>query len=215
MSALVAAATPGSAAPAAAGAPAPAGEGADPSRSGAATRPRPPDAPPLPDDAALATAAGGPMARDPHASAHPAALPGGSALYRSPGGEQVVQLAWVPAVAIDVYRALPPASRRTIPGLGDEAYHARAAGALMARRGRDVLMVTVHAPDLEPAARDGFAARVADAALGAGHTAATPAAGPPPGPRDRPPPPPAGVPTAPPTSPGGRVPGDTDTPTDK
>ena len=156
------------------------------------------------------------MVRDPHASAHPAALPGGSALYRSPGGEQVVQLAWVPAVAIDVYRALPPASRRTIPGLGDEAYHARAAGALMARRGGDVLMVTVHAPDLEPAARDDVAARVAAVALGAARgTAAVLAAAPPPGPRDRPPPPPPSVPTAPPTSPRARVPGDTDTPTDK
>jgi hypothetical protein len=216
MSALVAAASAGSDATAAAGNPPPAGDRADVSRSGAAGRPAPPAAPPLPDAAALGTAAGGTMARDPHASAHPAALPGGSALYRSPGGERVVQLAWVPAVAIDVYRALPPASRRTIPGLGDEAYHARSAGALMARRGGDVLMVTVHAPDLEPAARDGLAAHVAAVALGAaGRTVAAAAAAPPPGPRDRPPPPPAGVPTAPPTSTGARSPGGADTPTDK
>jgi hypothetical protein len=115
----------------------------------------------------VAAAVGAAVARDDHASRHPAALPGGSALYRSPAGDRVVQLAWVPAVAIDVYRALPPDDQRPIPGLGDEAYRARAAGALMARRGDDVLMVTVHAPDVAPEGRDDLAARVAALALGA------------------------------------------------
>ncbi len=139
---------------------------ATPAENGEAVRSAPPPAPPLPDDAAISTAAGGALTRDPHASPHPAALPGGSALYRSPGGERAVLLAWVPAVAIDVYRALPPASQRLVPGVGDEAYHARAAGALMARRAGDVLMVTVHAPDLDATARDDLAARVATVALG-------------------------------------------------
>ncbi len=35
----------------------------------------------------------------------------------------------------------------------------------MARRAGDVLMVTVHAPDLDAAARDGVAVRVATVAL--------------------------------------------------
>ena len=128
--------------------------------------------------------------------AHPAALPGGSALYRSPTGDRVVQLAWIPAVAIDVYRALPPQKQRPIPGLGDEAYHARAAGALMARRGDSVLMVTVHAPELDPDGRDDLAARLAALALADGADASVP-----PGPSR--PPPPAYEPPLPP--PGGTV----------
>ena len=150
----------------------------------------PPPTPPLPDDAAVAAAVGGPIAQDRHASRHPAALPGGSALYRSPTGDRVVQLAWIPAVAIGVYRALPPQKQRPIPGLGDEAYHARAAGALMARRGDSVLMVTVHAPELDPAGRDDLAARVAAAALAQGADAPTASTSRPTPPAYEPPPPP-------------------------
>ena len=62
----------------------------------------------------------------------------------------------------------------------------------MARRGDDVLMATVHAPDLAPEARDALVAGVAAVALAS-------AVGPDPGPRpdagagDTRPPPPAGA----------------------
>lgn len=139
--------------------------------------------PPLPSDEAVSAALGRPVVRDAGAAAHPAAEPGGSALYRVPDGHGVVQLAWVPEVAIGVYRALPPERQRTVPGLGDEAYRARAGGALMARRGARVLMATVHVPDLSDQARDEVASRVAAAALaGVDATAAEPAAPSPPPP---------------------------------
>jgi len=150
-------------------------------------------APPLPSDQAASTALGRAVARDIAAAAHPAALRGGSALYRvagAAGAAGVVQLAWVPEVAIGVYRSLPPDRQRPVPGLGDEAYRARAGGALMARLGDHVLMATVHLPDLTDEARDEAAARLAAVALaGAAGLVAAPAAV-----ATRPPPPPSSAP---------------------
>jgi hypothetical protein len=121
-------------------------------------------APPLPDDAAVSAAAGQALARDAAAKPHPAALAGGSALYRT-GGRGHVQVVWVPAAAIDVYRRLPAALRHDLPGLGDEAYRARFGGGVMARRGDHVVMVTPHLPSVDAGQRDDLAARVALAAL--------------------------------------------------
>jgi hypothetical protein len=121
-------------------------------------------APPLPDDAAVSAAAGRPVARDAAATQHPAALAGGSALYRAGDGGHV-QVVWVPAVAIDVYRRLPAALRHELPGLGDEAYRARFGGGVMARRGDHVVMVMPHLPAVDASQRDDVAARVAGAAL--------------------------------------------------
>jgi Predicted membrane protein (DUF2207) len=121
-------------------------------------------APPLPDDAAVSAAAGQALARDAAAKPHPAALAGGSALYRT-GGRGHVQVVWVPAAAIDVYRRLPAALRHELPGLGDEAYRARFGGGVMARRGDHVVMVTPHLPSVDIGLRDDIAARVALAAL--------------------------------------------------
>jgi hypothetical protein len=120
-------------------------------------------APPLPDDAAVSAAAGQALARDAGAEPHPAALDGGSAVYRAGGGH--VQVVWVPAAAIDVYRRLPAALRHELPGLGDEGYRARFGGGVMARRGEHVVMVTPHLPGLGADRRDDIAARVALAAL--------------------------------------------------
>jgi hypothetical protein len=121
-------------------------------------------APPLPDDAAVSAAAGRPVARDAAAKQHPAALAGGSALFRAGDGGHV-QVVWVPAVAIDVYRRLPAALRHELPGLGDEAYRARFGGGVMARRGDHVVMVMPHLPAVDASQRDDVAARVAGAAL--------------------------------------------------
>jgi hypothetical protein len=131
-------------------------------------------APPLPDDGAVSAAAGRALARDAAAKPHPAALPGGSALYRAGGGH--IQVVWVPTVAIDVYRRLPAALRHELPGVGDEAYRARFGGGVMARRGPHVVMVTPHLPAVDASERDAAAARVAAAVL------AQVPAGPPPAP---------------------------------
>jgi hypothetical protein len=135
--------------------------------------------PPLPDDASVSAAAGRPLVRDPGAAPHPAALPGGSAIYRV-GDDGHVQVVWVPEATIDVYRRLPEDQRHELPGLGDEAYRARFGGGVMARAGHGVVMVTPHLPDLPEDQRDEVAVRVASAALaGAPAGAPRPAPGPP------------------------------------
>jgi hypothetical protein len=160
-----------------------------------------PPTPALPDDAAVSAAAGMAFARDPGAKPHPAALAGGSAVYRT-GRKGHVQVVWVPPVTIDVYRRLPTALRHEIPGLGQEGYRARFGGGVMARRGPYVVMVTPHLPGVDGALRDDVAARVAAAALAvapAGPPAGSGQSGPPPAPGDAAPAPagpagPAGVP---------------------
>jgi hypothetical protein len=135
--------------------------------------------PPLPDDATVSAAAGRPLVRDSGAAPHPAALPGGSAIYRV-GDDGHVQVVWVPEATIDVYRRLPEGQRHMLPDLGDEAYRARFGGGVMARAGRAVVMVTPHLPDLPEDQRDDVAVRVASAALaGMPAGAPRPAPGPP------------------------------------
>jgi hypothetical protein len=128
----------------------------------ASTAPSAP-APPLPDDGAVSAAAGFLLARDPGARPHPAALPGGSALYR--GGDAHVQVAWVPSPMIEVYRRMPGLLRRELAGVGDEAYRARWGGGVIARTGDRVVTVTPHLPGLDDARRDEVAAAIAAAAL--------------------------------------------------
>ncbi len=120
--------------------------------------------PPLPTDEAVSAAAGRRLTRDAGAAPHPAALPGGSAIYRA-GAEGHVQVVWVPMAVIGVYRHLPAAARHELPGLGDEAYRARFGGGVMARRGDDVVMVTPHLPGVDAGERDEVARRVALAAI--------------------------------------------------
>ncbi|HEX6569035.1 MAG TPA: hypothetical protein VF015_07715, partial [Acidimicrobiales bacterium] len=98
------------------------------------------------------------------ATPHPAALGGGSAVYRAGEGGHV-QVVWVPAAAIEVYRRLPAGLRHEVPGLGDEGYRARFGGGVMARRGEHVVMVTPHLPGVDGAERDDVAVRVARAAI--------------------------------------------------
>ena len=132
--------------------------------------------PPLPDDATVSAAAGRPLVRDSTAAPHPAALPGGSAIYRV-GDAGHVQVVWVPEATIDVYRRLPEGQRHALSDLGVEAYRARFGGGVMARAGRAVVMVTPHLPDLPEDLRDEVAVRVASAAL-AGMPAGAPRAAP-------------------------------------
>jgi hypothetical protein len=129
---------------------------------GAATAEVPPLPPP--DDATISAAAGLALSRDPGAPPHPAALAGASALYRSARGDHI-QLSWVPAVTMDVYRRMPAALRHEVPGLGDESYRARFGGGVIARRGPHTVMVTAHLPGLDDTTRDEAAARVAAASL--------------------------------------------------
>ncbi|HEX6421906.1 MAG TPA: hypothetical protein VFZ79_00395 [Acidimicrobiales bacterium] len=136
--------------------------GAGAARDGAPETRVPP--PPLPADDALSAAAGRRLTRDPDAAPHPAALPGGSAIYRT-GPDGHVQVVWVPLAAIGVYRHLPAAVRHELPGLGDEAYRARFGGGVMARRGDHVVMVTPHLPGLDAGERDEVARRVALATI--------------------------------------------------
>ncbi len=151
--------------------------GDDGDRSGTGPRPAPPP-PPLPDDVTMSAAAGRQLVRDSGAAPHPAALPGGSAVYRV-GDDGHVQVVWVPEATIGVYRRLPEGQRHELPGLGDEAYRARFGGGVMARAGRAVVMVTPHLPDLPEDQRDEVAVRVASAALaGLPAGAARPARGP-------------------------------------
>ena len=102
--------------------------------------------------------------RDAGAAPHPAALPGGSAIYRV-GDDGHVQVVWVPEATIGVYRRLPELQRHEVPGLGDEAYRARFGGGVMARVDGAVVMVTPHLPTLPEHQRDEVAVRVASAAL--------------------------------------------------
>lgn len=130
--------------------------------------------PPLPDDATVSAAAGLAMARDPGAPPHPAALAGGSALYRTTGpaggatdptgGGGHVQVVWAPTAIIEPFRRIS-LLRRELPGVGDEAYRARFGGGVVARRGDHVVMVTLHLPGLDGSVRDDLAVRVAQAAL--------------------------------------------------
>jgi hypothetical protein len=127
----------------------------------------------------VSAAAGRRLVRDPGAAPHPAALPGGSAIYRV-GDDGHVQVVWVPEATIDVYRRLPEAQRHELAGLGDEAYRARFGGGVMARAGHAVVMVTPHLPELPEHQRDEVAVRVAAAALaGTPAGAPRPAPGPP------------------------------------
>jgi hypothetical protein len=126
----------------------------------------PPPTPPLPDDAAVSAAAGFGLARDPAAKPHPAALPGGSALYRAGAdGRGHLQVAWVPASMMDTYRMTPALLRHAVTGVGDEAYRARWGGGIVARRGGSVVTVIPHLPGLDDARRDDIAARIAAEAL--------------------------------------------------
>ncbi|MDD9369808.1 MAG: DUF2207 domain-containing protein, partial [Acidimicrobiales bacterium] len=136
-----------------------------------------PDPPPLPDDAAISAAAGWAFTREPGAPPHPAALRGGSAIYRSGGAAQGsgvgggsgsgsgreghVQVVWVPAATIEAFRRTPAGGRDAIAGLGDEAYRARFGGGVVVLAGDRVAMVTPHLPHLDPGARDDLAVRVA------------------------------------------------------
>src|SRR5690606_29136144 len=156
------------------------GRTADDDRTGGLPRPAP-SPPPLPDDATVSAAAGRPLVRDAGAAPHPAALPGGSAIYRV-GDDGHVQVVWVPEATIDVYRRLPEPQRHEVPGLGDEAYRARFGGGVMARAGQAVVMVTPHLPALPEHQRDEVAVRVAAAAL-AGASAGASAGAPRPAPR--------------------------------
>jgi hypothetical protein len=140
----------------------------------------PPPAPPLPDDAAVSAAAGVGLVRDPTAKPHPAALPDGSAVYRATAaGDAHVQVAWVPADMIAVYRATPALLRHAVPNLGDEAYRARWGGGILARRGDNVVTVVPHLPGLDDTRRDDVATRIAADALA--RSAPPVAAAPPPG----------------------------------
>jgi hypothetical protein len=146
--------------------------------------------PPLPADDAISAAAGRRLTRDAGAAPHPAALPGGSAIYRT-DSDGHIQVVSVPVAAIGVYRHLPAAVRHELPGLGDEAYSARFGGGVMARRGEHVVMVTPHLPGVDADERDEVARRVALAAIE--HIEHIDCAGPAAGPAPRPP---AGAPGA-------------------
>ena len=134
--------------------------------AGAYGEPAPAELPPLPppDDATISAAAGLALSRDPGAPPHPAALAGASALYHSAGGAQI-QLSWVPAATMDIYRRMPALLRHEVPGLGDEGYRARFGGGVIARRGAHTVMVTSHLPGLDNTRRDETTARVAAATL--------------------------------------------------
>jgi hypothetical protein len=119
--------------------------------------------PSLPDGAAVSAAAGRTLTRYLGSPAHPAALAGGSAIYRA--GDGHIQVVWVPAVAIDVYRGLPAGLRHEVPGLGDEGYRRPVRRGVMARSGDDVVMVTPHLPGIDTGERDGIAVRVARTAI--------------------------------------------------
>ena len=128
--------------------------------------------PPLPDDAAVSAAAGRPFVRDAGAPPHPAALLGGSAIYRcgpggtgGSGGEGHVQVVWVPAATIEAFRRLPVEAGHTLAGVGDEAYRARFGGGVVVRVGDRVAMVTPHLPHLDSSVRDDLAVRVARAVV--------------------------------------------------
>ena len=146
------------------------GAAAVPSYVGASTASTATASPPLPDDAVISAAAGWAFTRAPGAPPHPAALSGGSAIYRSGGGrgsdvgvggDGHVQVVWVPAATIEAFRRTPAGERHPIAGLGDEAYRARFGGGVVVLAGGRVAMVTPHLPHLDPGDRDDLAVRVA------------------------------------------------------
>jgi hypothetical protein len=96
--------------------------------------------PPLPDAATVSTAAGRPLERDAAARPHPLAVDGASATF-SAGDGTSLQVAWVDPSFLQAHRSMPRLLRRTVSGVGDEAYRSVIGGGVVARRGDWVLLV--------------------------------------------------------------------------
>ena len=122
-------------------------------------------APPLPGAAEVSFAAGRVLEADGAAKLHPLARDGRSATFVGADGA-MVQIAWVDPSFLQAHRSMPRVLRRDLPGVGDEAYRAVIGGAVVARRGGQVLMVMGRLPRSSDPERDRAFEAIARAAVG-------------------------------------------------